>query len=85
MPPKEKEEEKDTQGFEGIDPKFLAGLTFRGAEVKEVTEDGIKKKKSIPFERAMKPDDVLSWKDYGATVAIAGKDGRKYTVNKKGK
>ena len=83
---KEEVKDKDTQDNPaGIDAKYLAGLKFHGATPKEVMKDGRKKMEYIPYERPLEPGDVMSHKDYGATVVIATKDGRKYTVAKKGK
>jgi len=65
-----------------IDPKFLKGLKFHGAEPKVVEKDGRKVNQNIPFERPLKEADVLDFKDAGDTVIIVTKDGRKYTVDK---
>jgi hypothetical protein len=85
---KEKEQtqtqaQADVKGM-GIDPKYLKGFMFRGAKPKAIEEDGRKKTKYIPFERPLEPGDVMSFKDYGATIVVATKDGRKYTVKKGG-
>lgn len=80
-----KDEEQKEDVLPGINPKWLDGFVFRGAIPKEVEENGRKKMKYIPFERPLKPEDVMSFRDYGATVVIATKDGMKYTVAKKGK
>lgn len=79
-----KEEKAQEEAIQDINPKWLDGFTFRGATPKEVEEDGRKRMKYIPFERPLKPEDVLSFKDYGPHVVIVTKDGKKYTV-KKGK
>jgi hypothetical protein len=70
---------------ESINPKFLAGIKIRGAEKKEVKEDGKPRVKYIPFERDAKPEDVIAWKDNGARMTIVTCDGKKYNVDKKGK
>lgn len=70
---------------EQIDKKLLAGLKFRTSEAVEVKgEDGRPGKKFIPKERALKPEDVLDWKDAGGSVVIVTADGQKYTVSKSG-
>jgi len=66
-----------------IDAKYLKGLKYRGANEKIVEEDGRKKRKYIPYERDLMPDDVMSFNDKGAEVVIATKDGKKYKVSKK--
>jgi hypothetical protein len=71
---------------DGIDAKLLKGLTFKGAEVKTITDDqGKEKEKSVAFERKLTPDDVLKWEDMGDQVKIITADGRKYFVDKKAK
>lgn len=67
-----------------IDAKLLKGLTFKTAEIRETKDENSGKpiKKSLPVERALKPADVLDWKDLGDTVVIVAKDGRKYRVEK---
>lgn len=66
-----------------LDPKYLKGLKFRNSEGKAVEEDGRKMMKYSPAERALRPDDVLDWKDYGDRVVIVTADGQKATVLKK--
>lgn len=66
-----------------LDEKYLKGLTFTGANSKEVEVDGKTKRKWIPFERPMKAEDVLSFADRGDVMVIVGKDGRKHKVSKK--
>lgn len=63
---------------EAIDKKYLTGLKYKGSNPKK-TEEGVK---HIPFERNLKVEDVLDWKDNGATVTIVTADGAKYTVEK---
>lgn len=66
-----------------IDARLLKGLTYRTSEVKKTKDDNGKEKRSwTPVERALKPEDVLDWKDRGGTVVIVAKDGRKYRVEK---
>lgn len=64
--------------LEPIAAKHLTGLMFRSSKSKK-TEAG---KTNIPIERALTPDDVLSWKDNGDTVSIVAADGQKHTVDK---
>ncbi len=69
--------------MEEIIGKLLKGLKFRTSEGREIVdENGKKKTKFIPIERALKPGDVLSWKDKGDVVVIVAKDGTKHTVAK---
>lgn len=69
--------------MEQIDRKLLKGLKFRTSEAKTVTdENGVKKKKYFPTERALEPDDVLAWKDQGDVVVIVAGDGQKHRVEK---
>jgi len=76
------ESEKAGKPLLPIDPKWLKGLIFRDAERKEVKEDGEKKVKYFPIERALEPADVLTWTDNGATITFVTADGQKYTVDK---
>lgn len=69
---------------EKIDRKYLTGLKFRGSAAKETKEDGRTKTRYVPFERALKPEDVLSYADKGAYIVIVTADGQKYTVDKGG-
>ena len=64
---------------EAIDKKFLAGLKYRSSKPVK-TEDGVRHQAT---ERALRPEDVLDWKDLGATVVIVTADGQKITVDKK--
>lgn len=66
--------------MEPIDKKYLAGLTFKGSKPAKGEEGKVEHRR---FERALKPDDVLDWKDKGDTVVIVAADGRKHTVEKK--
>jgi hypothetical protein len=68
-----------------LDEELLKGITFRGAEKKEVEENGIKKEKWFPTERKAVLDDVLDWRDLGPEVSIVIADGRKHRVKKPGK
>lgn len=65
-----------------IDPKYLEGLTFRGAASKEVMKDGKKQMQYVPFERPVTPADVFDWRDAGAEVVIVIADGQKVTMPK---
>lgn len=62
-----------------IPEMYLDGLSFRTSRPK-AGENG--KTVNIPVERALRADDVLSWRDTGATVTIVVADGQKYTVDK---
>lgn len=79
---KAKQEKEEASAVTGLDPKYLQGLVFKGAEKKVVDEDGVKKTKGVPYERPLKMEDVLSWADKGATVVIVTGDGRKYNIEK---
>jgi len=69
-----------------IEGKYLKGLKFKTAEAKrEQDENGRKKVKHFPVERPLKAEDVLDWKDLGATVVIVAGDGRKHRVEKDAK
>jgi len=70
---------------EKIDPKWLEGLTFRGATEKIVEKNGRKMRQGIPFEVPLKKENVLGCTDYGDYVIIAGNDGRKHPPVTKGK
>lgn len=66
---------------EAIDKKYLKGLKFRSS-TPEKTENGVV---HTPTSRALTPEDVLDWKDNGATVTIVAADGKKYVVDKNAK
>ena len=66
-----------------IDKKYLAGLTFSGANVEDSEEDGKTVKRSVPFRRDLEQGDVLDWLDNGDSIIIVTADGRKHTVSKK--
>lgn len=70
-----------------FDKKWLEGLKFKTSEPREVKgEDGRPGKQHIPKERALRQEDILSWKDNGNSVVLVTADGQKYTVSKaKGK
>ena len=79
------EKDKDAKTEEkGIDAKHLKGLMYTGATHAEVTDKKTGKKKMVhtPFERALAPADVLSFKDYGDTIVLVARDGKKYEVKK---
>jgi len=63
---------------EMIDPKWLEGLTFTGANEKIVEKNGRKMRQGISFEIPLTKANVLSCTDYGDYVVIAGNDGRKH-------
>lgn len=60
-----------------IPAEYLSGLVFRSSKQKK-TEAGTA---NVPTERALTPDDVMSWKDNGETVTVITTDGQKYTVD----
>jgi len=67
-----------------IDAKFLEGLTYSTTEKKKTKgKDGKEKVTRVVVERPLTVDDLLDWKDKGAEVVIATKDGRKHTIAKK--
>lgn len=68
-----------------FDKKWLEGLKFKTSEAKVIEEEGRKVKKFVPKERALKQEDVLSWKDNGNSVVLVTADGQKVTVSKKEK
>ena len=69
--------------MEAINSKLLRGLRFRTSEPKtSQDENGVKKTRHYPMDRALRPDDVLDWKDKGDKVVIVTNDGQKYTVAK---
>lgn len=74
-------ENKETP-TEKFNPKWLAGLTFKGATAKKVKEDGRERLRHVPFERPLKESDVLSWREEPTEVVIVTADGRKYRVRK---
>lgn len=66
-----------------IDKKYLKGLKFLTSKTKEVPgKDGQKIRQHIPYERALMPEDVLSWNETKDTIILATADGRKLTVEK---
>jgi urease accessory protein UreE len=67
-----------------FDPKWLEGLSFSFAEKTMIEKDGRKTLHAVPKKRPLKEEDMLDWKDNGETVVIVTKDGKKYTVKKKG-
>jgi len=70
-------------GTEGIDPRWLKGLVYRGRkEGKPVEKDGRKVKTFTPVEREMKATDVLSFRIEGNEVVIVTADGQKVRVKK---
>lgn len=67
----------------GIDTKWLKGLTFRTSESRTVREDGQTVVRHFPVERALKPENVLDFKEYGTEIIIVAADGQKHRVVKK--
>lgn len=69
---------------EVIKAAYLKGLTFTTSEPRKAKgEDGREGIKHVPVERALKPEDVLDWKDCGDRVVMVTADGQKTTVLKK--
>lgn len=69
--------------MEAIDPKYLKGLKYKTSEAKEEKgENGRKKRTFVKVERALKPEDILSWADQGDAVVLVTADGQKLTVAK---
>ena len=79
---KEKEEGKGQAEEAALDPKYLAVLTYRDAEERDVEDQGVKKKKKFPREATMKMKHVRSWTDSGKEIVIVSADGRKHRVKK---
>lgn len=61
-----------------IDQRYLVGISFRSARP-EKSEGGVRHK---PYERALRPEDVLDFTDHGDRVVIVTADGRKHAVDK---
>lgn len=61
-----------------IERKYLSGIKFRSAKPVK-TEEGICHQTT---ERALQPEDVLSWVDRGPEVVLVAADGRKHVVAK---
>lgn len=58
----------------------LKGLKYTGSNPrKEKTDDGTKVRQ-VPFERDLRPADVLDFKLTGAGLVVVAGDGRKHTV-----
>ncbi|MBE0598969.1 MAG: hypothetical protein IH614_17075 [Desulfuromonadales bacterium] len=69
--------------MEKIDKKYLKGLKYHSSEGKDVLgENGRKLKQYTHKERALTPDDVLSWEDKGREIVLVTADGQKVTVPK---
>jgi hypothetical protein len=66
-----------------IDPKLLAGLTFRTSKVRKGKPGEDDATMHDRVERDLTPDDVLDWADNGATVTVVTADGQKYRIDKK--
>jgi|GEM_PF-1892903 len=65
-----------------VEQKHLAGLQFRTSVLKEVADDGRKKKRHFSVERQLKTSDLLTQRDDGDTFHIVTKDGQKYNIPK---
>jgi len=66
--------------MEGFNSKWLTGKKFRSSKAKKVEENGRKKTVYEASERAMKQEDVLSFRVDGDQVTIVTADGQKFTV-----
>jgi hypothetical protein len=65
-----------------ITTKMLKGLFFTGSSPKEVTTSEGTKTRHMPFERDLKPDDLLDARNNGdGTATVVTKDGKKYVVD----
>lgn len=63
-----------------IKSEYLKGLKFTGSNPKkEKTESG-EKVRHIPFDRALRPADVLDFKLTKAGLVVVAADGQKHTV-----
>ncbi len=80
----EKEAANAPKKGEAIPEKYLKDLVFNGAKHEEVFDKKLGKKKMVhtPFERQLKPGDVMAWRDAGDVVIITTKDGKKHEVKK---
>ncbi len=69
---------------EVIPAKYLKDLVYSDAKHEEVFDKKLGRKKPLhtPFERPLKAEDVMSWRDAGDVVVIATKDGQKHEVKK---
>jgi hypothetical protein len=84
MAEKDEKKEKEATEEKGVPVKYLAGLTYRDSEEREITDPDTGKKSTVyaPREKPLKAKDVLSWKDYGDEIVIVAGDGRKHRVKK---
>lgn len=64
-----------------IKKEWLAGLTYRFADVKTVKDDGRPVKRSVPVERPLKAEDVIGVRECGDRVILVAADGRKHEVD----
>ncbi len=69
---------------EKIDRKYLIGLKFKASEGRTVTKDGRDVIEYVTVERALKPEDVIGWRDTGPEIIIVTADGHKSTISKGG-
>jgi urease accessory protein UreE len=67
---------------EGLKKEWLKGLKYRTSRQKKTTEDGRTKVTYDPVERALRPEDVLSFAEKETTVVLVTADGQKLTVEK---
>ena len=68
-----------------VKKEWLAGLTFRTANIKTSNEDGRTVKRSVPAERPLTVKDVLGFRVDGDTAILVAADGRKHIVDTSGK
>jgi len=74
----------DQKWLEEIDINTKEKLVFYETEKTMVEKNGRKTLQAIRKSRPLKEEDVLNWKDYGDKVVIVTKNGKKYTIKKKG-
>lgn len=66
-----------------IEKRFLVGIVIRDSVGTRVeSKEGRPKMVYTKVERAAVPEDILAYKDYGATIVLVTCDGRKYSVSK---
>jgi len=65
-----------------IDPKLLKGVKYHDSEKKLAVKDGQKVYQYTPRERDLKPEDLLSKKEYSDSIVIVTADGQKIRIPK---
>lgn len=65
-----------------FDPLWLKELKYRSSEKRKAGKDnGGRKHVFVPNERALRQEDILSWKRYDDHVAISAADGQKHKID----